>query len=133
MEPIKIGSVSQMIDDMKNGVYDFTENGECSNCGSCCSNILPITVGEEKRIRAYMKSHSIKEQKRLFPTAMPIFDMTCPFRNNAERKCEIYEVRPAICRDFRCDKPQKGSWGSKDLLNRSKKYRVVEMRKMFFG
>ena len=116
---------------MESGIYDFTENGHCSNCGQCCSRFLPISEKEKKTIRRYMKKHGIKEQKHLLPTAQPVEDWTCPFRCESERKCLIYEVRPAICRDFRCDKPQKKIEASKKLYHG--KYDAVDMRKEFFG
>ena len=56
--------------------------------------------------------------------------MICPFRNNMEKRCEIYEVRPAICRDFRCDKPKKQIWEDRDLYQA--KCRVVSMYETFF-
>ena len=27
---------------------NFTKNGKCSKCGSCCSNFLPLTQSEIK-------------------------------------------------------------------------------------
>ena len=92
---------------MNEGVYDFTKDGQCSNCGSCCSRFLPVSGKEIKVIRRYVRKKKIREQWHLYPTAFPQDDWTCPFRSEAERKCMIYEVRPAICRDFQCDKPSK--------------------------
>lgn len=126
-----IGSVSKMIRDMKSGVFDFTDNGKCTGCGQCCSNILPVSEKEVKRIQRYIKKHGIKEHKHYYPTPTPIPDMTCPFRNDAERKCDIYEVRPEICRDFKCDKPSKGSPISKKLTDGTR--RIADMRKTFYG
>lgn len=87
-------------------IIDYTDDGKCSNCGSCCSDLLPLSDDEIKRIGRYVQGHRIKEQVRRYPTADPMIDFTCPFRNNDERRCEIYQVRPAICRDFQCDKPR---------------------------
>ena len=31
-------NLEDAISDMKNGKYDFTKDGECIQCGACCSN-----------------------------------------------------------------------------------------------
>lgn len=124
-----IGTIEQVIRDMKAGIYDCTVDGECSNCGQCCSDFLPMSQKEVARIHAYIKKHGIKLNRNLPPTVQPVQDYTCPFRNNAERKCDIYEVRPAICRDFRCDKPRKQIEADKRMYHG--KYAIVRMRQEF--
>ena len=115
---MKAGFLNEVMEDMQSGVFDFTKNGECSNCGNCCSDFLPISPEEIRRIAAYIKKNGITEQKHFLPLAnYPQMDLTCPFRNNTERKCMIYEVRPAICRDFRCDKPRKKIEADKALYH----------------
>lgn len=129
---MKVGFLTEIIKDMKAGVFDYTKNGECSNCGNCCSDFLPISPEEIRRIEKYIKKHGIKEQKHFLPTAIvPMVDMVCPFRSNAERKCVIYEVRPAICRDFRCDKPRKQIEADKAMYHGL--YAPHSMRMTFFG
>lgn len=122
--------LKDIMDEMEQGVYDFTQNGECSNCGQCCSRFLPVSAKEVKAIKRYIQKHRIKEQRHLLPTASYTDDWTCPFRSEAERKCLIYEVRPAICRDFRCDKPAKQIKANKDMYHG--RYQVVDMRMEFF-
>lgn len=126
-----IGTIDQMIQDMKSGVYDYTKDGECSNCGACCSDFLPVSESEVNAIRKYVAKHGVKEHRHTPPTMQPAQDFTCPFRNDLERKCDIYPVRPAICRDFRCDKPKKEIWANKRMYHG--KYNVVNMRETFFG
>ena len=126
-----LGTIQQMLSDMKSGVYDFTKDGECSNCGQCCSNFLPISQKEADAIARYMKKNGIKEHINRPPTAQPTMDWTCPFRNEAERKCDIYPVRPAICLDFKCDKPAKGIMEDRDMYEG--KYGIADMRETFFG
>lgn len=128
---VKADLIENMIADMENGVYDFTKNGECSNCGACCSDIIPISEKEIKRIKQYISKHNIKEQKHIFPIARNVEDYTCPFRSDKEKKCLIYEVRPSICRDFRCDKPKKKIKLDKEKYNAE--YGVCFMRQTFFG
>ncbi len=116
---------------MNEGVYDFTKDGQCSNCGSCCSRFLPVSGKEIKVIRRYVRKKKIREQWHLYPTAFPQDDWTCPFRSEAERKCMIDEVRPAICRDFQCDKPKKKIEADKSFYHG--RYAVVDMIEEFFG
>ena len=128
---MKIATFDEMVADMESGIWDFTEEGKCSSCGQCCSDLLPVSEKELKRIRAYIKKRGVKERKHLVPLAAPVVDMTCPFRNNVERRCEIYDVRPAICRDFQCDKPRKGVWAKREFYE--KKLSIISMRRYFFG
>ena len=109
----------------------FTICGECSNCGSCCTNLLPVSGKEKKTIRRYIQKHGIKEQTCHYPTADPILDLTCPFRHHTEKKCLIYEVRPAICRAFRCDNPMEKIKADRALFNH--KYGLINMREEFYG
>lgn len=129
-----IAKLHQVIKDMENGIYDFTKDGECSGCGSCCSNLLPISRKEVKEIHRYMKKHNIKAYKNNPPTVKPIeIDMTCPFLDGSKdcEKCMIYIVRPMICRDFKCDNPRKKIYANKSRYHR--RYEVVDMRKEFYG
>lgn len=125
-----LAGLEQMIKDMESGVHDFTVDGKCSNCGSCCSNLLPMSAKEIKVIKRYIKKKGIKEQVRRWPAAATPADFTCPFRSDAERKCLIYEVRPAICRDFQCDKPRKQIHADRDMYHG--RYTVCDMRKEFY-
>ena len=130
-----IGTIGQMIRDMEHGVYDFTKEGECSQCGACCSNMLWLSEKEISRIKRYIKKHNIKEQKHIAPAVLveqPKLDLTCPFLNENKKteKCSIYPVRPAICRFFVCDDPQ----GAKNHPELYEEERVpVSMRETFFG
>ena len=53
-------NLADAIEDMRNGTYDFTNNGECIQCGACCSNYLPMTQKEIATIRRYIKSITSK-------------------------------------------------------------------------
>ncbi len=109
-------------------ITDFTCNGKCSNCGQCCSNLLPLSNSEVKRIKQYIKKHNIKEQRH---NVMVGVDMTCPFRDERNRKCLIYDIRPQICREFMCNH-------TKDDIMKAKfdfhqRYTPVFMRNEFYG
>lgn len=90
---------------MKNGFYNFTDNGKCTQCGNCCTALLPMTAEELKTLKRYVHKKHIRIVKHENLEGNTL-DLTCPFRNDEKRKCMVYEVRPQICRDFKCDKPQ---------------------------
>lgn len=130
-----IGTLEQMIENMEHGVYDFTVNGECSQCGACCSNMLWLSDGEITRIRRYIKKHHIKEQKHTAPAVLaepPKFDLTCPFLNEdrKDKKCTIYPVKPLVCSCFICSDPD-GARNHKELYEEKRK--IVGMREVFFA
>lgn len=125
----KMDNLKSAIDKMNSGVYDFTDDGKCTQCGACCSNYLPMTQKEVDVIHRFVKKHDIKEFKHLFPVSNDTFDMTCPFMDDSKlkEKCRIYSVRPEICKQFICSKEKKpfnGHW---------QQYSVVDMRKEFYG
>lgn len=126
----KVAPFEDMLEDMKAGVYDFTKDGKCSNCGSCCSDLLPITQKEIDTIKKYIRTHGIKEQKRIVPAAVPVVDFTCPFRSDSQKKCLIYNIRPRICREFICSNPKNDKWCSETMKNSPVK--IVSMRNTFF-
>ena len=112
-------------------VTDYTKGGKCSNCGSCCSNFLPLSENEKARINQYMKNNNIKEQVHRFPENERAVDFTCPFRSDSEKKCLIYKIRPAICRSFICNKAAPEILCNRDFYYRDRS--VVDMRAEFFN
>ena len=110
-------TLEQAMNDMRHGVYNLTDNGKCTGCGACCSNLLPMTDKEIEVIHRYIKKHNIKERKRILPLSKPVLDLTCPFLDESKKgeKCRIYKVRPAICRCFLCSEPN-GAIKHKELL-----------------
>lgn len=121
--------LKEAAEEMNSGVYDFTDDGKCTQCGACCSRYLPMTQKEANVIHRFVKKHDIKEFKHLFPVSNDAFDMTCPFMDDSKQKekCRIYPVRPEICKQFICSKEKKlfnGHW---------QQYSVVDMRKEFYG
>lgn len=125
----KMDNLKSAIDKMNSGVYDFTDDGKCTQCGACCSRYLPMTQKEADVIHRFVKKHDIKEFKHLFPVSNDTFDMTCPFMDDSKQKekCRIYSVRPEICKQFICSKEKKpfnGHW---------QQYSIVDVRSEFFG
>lgn len=114
---------------MEDNIYNFTKNGKCSSCGNCCSNLLPMSQKEVDAIHRYIKKHCIKECKHLLPLATPALDMTCPFRDNDNKVCTIYDVRPEICKQFICDNEKRAKYNRK-LLGQTRN--IVDVRSEFY-
>lgn len=81
-------------------IVNNTCNGLCSCCGSCCSLFIPFTEKELTIIKQYVKEHNIKPINREDETSIKA---SCCFYDDKNHKCNIYEVRPYACRDFKCD------------------------------
>lgn len=125
-----LGSAKDLLRDLsETNVTDYTQNGKCSNCGECCTDLMPVTDSEISKIHKYLRSHNIKEQKMV--VAVNAYDITCPFRDNIHKKCLIYEVRPSICRKFLCSQ----SYDEVDTnkIEAVKAGRQISMRQEFFG
>ena len=110
--------------DMKNN----TINGMCSNCGECCSDILPLSTREITKIDMYIKKKAHLYEIRNNHEAQN--EAICPFRNDRQKKCDIYEVRPYICQAFKCDtQPEQAEW-RRDEISRTR--RPMSMKELFF-
>ena len=75
--------------------------GNCSHCGECCTSLIPMTRKEEKKIRDYIKSNKIEPE--FFQNGKDI-NLQCCFYDRKNKVCKIYEVRPLICRSFKCNR-----------------------------
>ena len=96
--------VYTMAEDMKIDPIDFSENGQCSRRGNCCSSLIPVSPKEIRAIAKYVRKHGITAK---LPEGETLIYMHCPFLQpdpeRPDRKtCMIYEVRPSICRCFSC-------------------------------
>lgn len=127
-----IKTFEEMKKNMESGVFDKTDNGTCTQCGACCSNILPMTDDEVRTIKRYVKKNRIKEFKHATNVmSNPTLDLTCPFLNDdkQEEKCMIYEVRPRVCREFICCPSKR-----KPLdIDYARKAQLRNVREVFFG
>lgn len=128
--PEVISALQAVQKGMEDNIYNFTKDGKCSGCGNCCSNLLPMSQKEVDAIHRYIEKHNIKECRHLLPVATPTIDMTCPFRDNDNSYCRIYEVRPEICKQFICDNEKRAKHNRK-LLGQTRTIRDV--REEFFG
>lgn len=97
-------------------------NGHCSNCGGCCTDMLPLSIKELKRIKTYAREHHLKENFHVSVLAADsVLDFTCPFRNDFSHKCEIYEVRPEICKTFVCSMSIDKAKQNRNKIHRGRK------------
>ena len=124
---MRLRTLEQVYNDMKHGVYNFTENGKCTSCGNCCTALLPMTKEELKTIQRYVKRKRVKVVKHNGVG----FDLTCPFRDDEKRICMIYEIRHFIRRTFLCNKPQNEIERNKDRLSFDSRFHVVNLRDIF--
>ena len=76
--------------------------GNCSRCGNCCAAMIPLTREEEETIRKYI--HENKIEPEYFQDEKNI-NLQCCFYDRKNKKCKIYDVRPNICRSFKCNRP----------------------------
>ena len=117
-----------MLINNKESIINFTCNGECSNCGNCCGDLLHLSHKEIKVIKNYLRHHRNIEATPI--SVMAALDNTCPFRDNKNKKCKIYEVRPEICRRFKCDYTEEKIFKTRDMLNSERQ--LHSMRQLFF-
>ena len=84
---------------MKNNL----KNNVCLKCGNCCSNILLLTQAEIQTIKTYIKKNNVQPINRnsLLLFASEGYVDCCPFLTK-ENLCAIYNVRPKICKEFKC-------------------------------
>lgn len=116
--------------DMPERVTDYTVNGKCSNCGACCSDFLPLSRDEIRRIQAAVEKRHLKEHRDVMSMGKTL-DLTCPFRDNVKKRCDIYDIRPAICREFICNDGEEKIRANKMKYHRLNQ--VVTLRGFFFG
>ena len=113
--------------------------GNCSRCGECCAATLPITKTEEKKIKEYISKNNIEPE---FFQNDDSINLQCCFYDRTNKVCKIYEVRPSICRTFKCNKPveelekEKEEAHKKAYWNKlvdGKTTNVTDMRLLFYG
>jgi len=87
-----------------------------------------MTHTELKRLKSYVKKHKIKPQKANLPL-VNFVDLTCPFRDNKNKKCLVYHIRPVICKQFICNHTKRDIFNLEK--NKPKDFTIVNMRKEF--
>ena len=112
--------------DKKSEVTDKTNNHVCSRCGQCCGLFIPFTGKEVSVIKKYVKEHNITQTNRI-DTVTNSFKAHCCFYDEENKLCKIYEVRPYVCRDFKCDRKD---WKQRrDMYEKRAKYNSTFSKK----
>lgn len=106
-------------------------DGQCSNCGECCTDMLPLTKGELLRLKDYAAKHHLKQHRQAPFWDLKATDLTCPFRNQQTKKCDAYPARPYICRTFICSKTKEDAHRDRDLISESRG--IYSLRWEVFG
>lgn len=129
---MNVGSVNNMLMDFEDGVYDNTKGGKCTQCGECCSCMLPLSEREIKEIKDYVRKNNIRPVKHMRIPECVSMDLVCPFCDTKKpvEKCSIYEIRPLICRLFVCNDPN-GALRYPELYKEPR--RVVNIGTEIFG
>ncbi len=88
-QPIKVSRIKKELRRIYSKIPEF----KClDNCGKCCGPIY-WSLAEEIVIRDFLKKNGIEYRK-----ARSFLDY-CPYLNENKR-CDIYPVRPLICRVY---------------------------------
>lgn len=122
------------VEDLPNHVGNYANNcidGMCSGCGECCVDLLPVTPAEISRIREYVRKHNINEHRQAPFFDLKATDLSCPFRNQQTKKCEVYPARPYICRSFTCAKTREDAIRDRGLVYKERA--VHSLRWEIFG
>ena len=107
---------SEISDTDKDGnIINNTINNSCSKCGMCCGMFIPFTDKEIAKIKKYVKKYNIKQvEDRETENG---FEARCCFYDVKNKKCNIYSVRPYVCKDFICNR--------KDWKRQRNKYELI--------
>ena len=97
-------------------------SGSCQQCGKCCANVLLLSDAEIKKIKKYILTHNIQSVNRQ-SVLLPYQDI-CPFLTT-DNKCNIYEVRPSICKRYQCYEEPKYDLDYRNL-------KAINMLKTFY-
>lgn len=92
-------------------LLNIPEHKNCNNCGGCCE-IVMASEKEIENIRKFIK----KNPNVLDETGSPT-SLTCIFRDEEEKKCLIYPVRPISCRLMGVVEGMECSQGNSNDLN----------------
>lgn len=101
-------------------IKDMSKNKRCSQCGSCCAGLLPVTHAELKAMKDYADSIDFAPKLPPVKPGEDLIYLRCPFlqTNTAGAcTCAIYPARPGICKAFTC-------WDTLRTVKDSLKYGV---------
>lgn len=100
-------------------------NGDCRGCVGCCTRLLPMTPRDTERLQFYVEEHGIVPNQEQSGSV----NLMCPFIDEEQSICRVYEARPEICCHYRCDKDARKEF---DLpLDMLLAARLVDLRVLF--
>lgn len=83
-------------------------NPECKDCNDCCSMGTLLTTDEFERLKKFLRKSKYGRYLYSYGVNLIIEHLRnnsiywmCPFSHN--KRCMIYNKRPAICKNFHCD------------------------------
>lgn len=82
-----IKETEEMVEEIQKA-RNLKKVGKCNNCGKCCNLDMNILAIDLERNEVYEVGK--RQTKR------------CSGWNEKEKKCDAYEIRPAICRVYPC-------------------------------
>ena len=126
------GSIERMMASQEERYKNSCVNGKCSGCGECCTDLLPLTDAELKRLKDYAKRHNLRENRHSCFWDKNATDLTCPFLNKDTSKCDVYPIRPVICREFICSKEYEQAIADRDFIT-SQSRTIRSLRFEVFG
>ena len=85
--------------------YEIFEEIDCLQCANCCNTVGPmVTDNDIQKMAGYLKtkpSAIVSEYLRIDEDRDYVFKaMPCPFLNQENHLCQIYESRPKACREY---------------------------------
>lgn len=84
---------------------------DCSGCGACCfTQCSPPFEADElnelpRGVRRAFEQGMIRRDETGYPDEVPCF-----WLDTTTRRCQHYDHRPAICREFEIDSPECHEW-----------------------
>ena len=103
-------------------------------------------INQRQIIDNYVKEHKIKPYSEIFfeYNGVPSMNLMCPFRDLDTKTCRIYEVRPNICRQFKCNQDTRVIEKNRLIAHNKAKYNhikaktdnisnVASMRELIYG
>jgi len=73
-------------------LQSIPEHITCINCGRCCG-LVPVSPADSVAIKNYISQNNV-----VIGGAADADPLKCPFWHSTNKRCEIYPVRPLICR-----------------------------------
>lgn len=91
------------------GVVDlYTGRGSCRGCGECCGRFVPLSALDVERLRGFARRSRVETAPLATVDGDSLtLNMNCPFL--VDGLCSVYEARPEVCREYRCDLHRNGS------------------------